>query len=125
MNNKPNLSNQIGFARDLRKNQTPAEVKMWEKLRNRKLRGIKFLRQHPILVNQYDGKNSFYIADFYCSEKKLVVEIDGLIHTLQIDYDKARDIIMNELGLSVLRITNDEVENSVYEVLNKIKEYLK
>ena len=125
MNSKPNLSNQIVFARDLRKNQTPAEVKMWEKLRNRKLRGIKFLRQHPILVNQYDGKNSFYIADFYCSEKKLVVEIDGLIHTLQIDYDKARDIIMNELGLSVLRITNDEVENSVYEVLNKIKEYLK
>ncbi len=98
---------------------------MWEKLRNRKLRGFKFLRQHPILVNQYDGKNSFYIAYFYCSEKKLVVEIDGLIHSLQIDYDKARDIIMNELGLRVLRITNDEVEKSVYEVLNKIKEYLK
>ncbi len=125
MNSKPNLSNQIAFARDLRKNQTPAEVKMWEKLRNRKLRGFKFLRQHPILVNQYDGKNSFYIAYFYCSEKKLVVEIDGLIHSLQIDCDKARDIIMNELGLRVLRITNDEVEKSVYEVLNKIKEYLK
>ena len=125
MNSKPNLSNQIAFARDLRKNQTSAEVKMWEKLRNRKLRGIKFLRQHPILVNQYDGKNIFYIADFYYSEKKLVVEIDGLIHSLQIDHDKARDIIMNELGLSVLRITNDEVEKSGYEVLNKIKEYLK
>jgi len=125
MNSKPNLSNQIAFARDLRKNQTPVEVKMWEKLRNRKLRGIKFLRQHPILVNQYDGKNIFYIADFYCSEKKLVVEIDGLIHSLQIDHDKARDIIMNELRLSVLRITNDEAEKSVYEVLNKIKEYLK
>jgi len=124
MNSKSNLSNQIAFARDLRKNQTPAEIKMWEKLRNRKLRGIKFLRQHPILVNQYDGKNIFYIADFYYSEKKLVVEIDGLIHSLQIDYDKARDIIMNELGLSVLRITIDEVEKSVYEVLNKIKEYL-
>ncbi len=75
MNSKPNLSNQIAFARDLRKNQTPAEVKMWEKLRNRKLRGFKFLRQHPILVNQYDGKNSFYIAYFYCSEKKLVVKL--------------------------------------------------
>ncbi len=69
-----------------------------------------FLRQHPIAVNAQNGKTGFYIADFYCSEKKLVVGVDGLIHTFQVNYDKARDEIMNELGLEVLRITNDKVK---------------
>ena len=97
---------------------------MWKQLRNRKLHGYKFLRQHPILVSRDNGKTSFYIADFYCSEKKLVVEIDGSVHALQIEYDKARDIIMNEMELTVLRITNDEVEKNVFEVLKRIKMYL-
>jgi very-short-patch-repair endonuclease len=56
--------------------------------------------------------------------KKLVLEIDGLIHAFQIDYDNARDVIMNELGLTVLRISNEEVEKNVFDVLNKIKLYL-
>lgn len=115
----------ISFARELRKKQTPAELKVWGELRNRHLLGFKFLRQHPMVVNSYNSKTGFYIADFYCSEKKLVVEIDGLIHTFQVDYDKARDEIMSELGLIVLRITNDEIEKNVYEVLNKIKMKLK
>jgi very-short-patch-repair endonuclease len=116
---------QITFARELRKNQTPAEVKVWDLLRNRRFLGFKFLRQHPIVVEKHNGKTGFYIADFYCSEKKLVIEIDGLIHTFQIDYDKARDVMMNELGLTIFRITNDEVEKNVFEVLNKIKLYLR
>ncbi len=121
MNNKINIPTHISFARELRKKQTPAEIKIWDQLRNRRLLGFKFLRQHPIVVNAYNGKTGFYIADFYCSEKKLVIEIDGLIHTFQVDYDKARNDIMKEMGLEVLRITNDEVEKNVYEVLNKIK----
>ena len=116
---------QITFARELRKNQTPTEVKLWGRLRNRRLLGFKFLRQHPIVVEKYNSRTGFYIADFYCSEKKLVIEIDGLIHTFQIDYDKARDVIMNEFGLTLFRITKDEVEKNVFEVLNKIKLYLK
>jgi leucyl-tRNA synthetase len=116
---------QISFARELRKNQTPAEVKLWNLLRNRRLLGFKFLRQHPIVVEKYNGRTGFYIADFYCSEKKLVIEVDGLIHAFQIDYDKARDVIMNEFELTVFRITNDEVEKNVFEVLKKIKLYLR
>ena len=116
---------QITFARELRKNQTPAETKVWGQLRNRRLLGFKFLRQHPIVVGKYNGRTGFYIADFYCSEKKLVVEIDGLIHAFQIDSDKARDVIMNELGLTVFRITNEEVEKNVFDALNKIKLYLR
>ena len=119
-----NLPKYIEFARELIKNQTPEEEKLWNYLRNRKLSGFKFLRQHPILLSGYIGYQGFYIADFYCAERKLVVEIDGLIHTLQVDYDKARDIIMNEMSLTVFRIANEEVQRNVYAVLKKIEAYL-
>ena len=109
------------FARLLRKNLTPEEVIMWDLLRNRKLIGYKFLRQHPIKVWETNGRYHFYYADFYCAEKKLVVEIDGLIHTLQEDYDKARDQIMLELRLTVLRVTNEEVNNNLVGVLKRIR----
>ena len=114
----------IRFARELRKSQTPEEKMMWALLRNRNLNNFKFLRQHPIVVSEINGKKAFYIADFFCAEKKLVVEIDGGIHSLQIEYDKARDIVMNELGLMVLRIQNKEVNNDIDSVLDKIKKYL-
>jgi very-short-patch-repair endonuclease len=61
---------QITFARELRKNQTSSEVKVWGRIRNRRLRGFKFLRQHPIVVEKHNDRTGFYIADFYCSEKK-------------------------------------------------------
>ena len=119
--NKTKFPLQIQFARELRKNQTPEEEKIWDKVRGRRLLGYKFLRQHPIVVSKYTGRTSFYIADFYCPEKKLIVEIDGLIHAMDIDYDKARDIIMNEMGLQVIRVLNEEVHANVYAVLDKIK----
>jgi very-short-patch-repair endonuclease len=115
---------QITFAGELRKNQTPPDVKVWGRLRNRGLPGFKFLPQHPIVVEKYNGRTGLY-RDFYCSEKKLLIEIDGLIHTFQIDYDKARDVIMNALGLTVFRITNDEVEKNAFDVLNRINLYFK
>ncbi len=65
----------------LRENQTKAEYIIWEILRNRKFLGLKFRRQHGI------GE---YIADFYCSEKKIVIEIDGDTHFKDdaVEYDK-------------------------------------
>jgi very-short-patch-repair endonuclease len=112
------------FARLLRKNLTREERTMWKFLRNRKLDGFKFLRQHPIKVWETDGHRHFYYADFYCSEKKLVVEIDGLIHATQEDYDQARDHIMLELKLKILRITNEEVNSDLKGVLQKIRNLL-
>jgi len=112
------------FARLLRKNLTPEERIMWNLLRNRRMMGYKFLRQHPIKVWETSGRYHFYYADFYCSEKKLVGEIDGLIHSMQEDYDRARDHVMLELKLTVVRITNDEVNKDVMQVLKKIVEYL-
>ncbi len=112
------------FARLLRKNQTPEETVMWKLLRNRQLLGYKFLRQHPIQIWETNLRYHFYFADFYCAERKLVIEIDGLIHTLQEDYDKARDQVMLELRLTVLRVTNKEVVHDLDGVLERIRSYL-
>ena len=120
-----NLPAYISFARELRKYQTPEEKILWTQLRGRKFLDYKFLRQHPIIVYKINNTIAFYIADFYCAEKKLVVEIDGLIHNKQIEYDKARDFIMNKMELQVLRVTNEEVNKNVFAVLKKIKGLLR
>ena len=120
-----NLPAYISFARELRKYQTPEEKILWTQLRGRKFLDYKFLRQHPIIVYKINNTIAFYIADFYCAEKKLVVEIYGLIHNKQIEYDKARDFIMNKMELQVLRVTNEEVNKNVFAVLKKIKGLLR
>jgi very-short-patch-repair endonuclease len=73
-------------ARELRHPQTPAEQKLWSRLRNRQLNGFKFRRQHPI---------DRFIIDFYCDEAKLCIEVDGDSHAEQIEYDQARTVYLN------------------------------
>lgn len=104
------------YARDLRKNETSAEDLLWRNLRNRKLNGLKFRRQHPL---------DKFIADFYCHEKKLVVEVDGAVHDSKEakEYDSSRTYELNETGIMVLRFKNDEVLGNMSEVLKKIKEF--
>ncbi len=68
------------LARGLRKDQTKTEERLWQALRNRKLDGYKFLRQHPIVHGGCMNKPDFFIIDFYCAEKGLVIELDGKIH---------------------------------------------
>jgi very-short-patch-repair endonuclease len=114
----------IRYARELRKHSTPEEKILWQQLRNRKLMGYKFLRQHPLLLPSADRHKSFYIADFYCASKKLIIEVDGSIHALQADEDKARDIILHEKQCTVIRVTNEEVNADVKMVLEKIKRFL-
>ncbi|HET8962676.1 MAG TPA: endonuclease domain-containing protein [Chitinophagales bacterium] len=111
------------FARQLQKNMTPQESLIGANVRNRKCLGLKFVRQHPIYLPGAVGKNNCFIADFYCNEKKLVLEIDGRIHLQQMDYDKNRDAIMHELGLRVLRIKNEELKD-MQTTLKKLKNYL-
>jgi len=109
--------------RGLRKNSTKAEMKLWKAVRNRKLCGIKFFRQHPIGF-EVDGKKQFFIADFYCSEKKLVVEIDGIIHEKQKDYDELRTYIMNKMEIKVMRFKNQEIEHNLNKVLTVLRNEL-
>ncbi len=111
------------LARDLRINMTPAERKLWALIRNRQLNGKKFLRQHPIFHEKVNGRWRFIITDFYCAEKRLIVEMDGKIHDYQKDHDTQRDKICRERGLKVLRIKNEEMQNPE-RVIETIRKYL-
>lgn len=103
-------------AKWLRKNMTDAEQLLWFHLRQKPC-GFKFRRQHPIWM---------YIADFYCHSKKLVIELDGSIHSLLAvkERDIYREKAINEMGITVLRYTNKEVMEDVLLVLRKIKQHL-
>jgi len=110
--------------RDLRKRQTKAEQALWLHLRNRQLKGKKFLRQHPI-VFEWEGRERFFVADFYCHEAGLIIELDGKIHEKQKDYDKLRDFVLNNFGFKVLRFTNDQLSSDLNSVLTEISKYIK
>lgn len=112
------------LCRELRQKETPAEKLLWAQLRNRRLFQHKFLRQYPIRVISAHGLTACYIPDFYCHKAKLVIEADGPIHIIKKDYDKNRDEVLAELGIRILRFTNDEIMNDMPIVLRKIKEYL-
>lgn len=90
------------LAKFLRRNQTPAEERLWKIVRDRRVGGLKFRRQHP-LAN--------FFVDFYCHELKLVVELDGYIHdrTKVKTRDEERELTLKSLGLTVLRFKNEEV----------------
>ena len=102
----------LRLARDHRHPLTPAEAKIWSRVRNRGL-GFKIRRQHPIWR---------FIADFYCAEAKLVIEIDGDSHAepSQEEYDKARTEWLEERGYQVIRITNEDVHRHLEDALKEI-----
>lgn len=100
---------------ELRKNSTPQEKVLWSKLRGKNLK-YKFKRQHSI---------GNFIADFYCAEKKLVVELDGSQHLDNKEYDNERTEYFESLGLKVIRFWNDEVNKNVMGVVMKIEEMLR
>ena len=101
-------------AKDLRKSMTEAEEILWKHLRNNKLDGLKFRRQHPLDI---------FIADFYCHQKKLIIELDGEIHDNleQKEYDEGRTFELEEKGFKILRFRNEEVINDIEDVLSRIK----
>ena len=103
----------VDLCREFRKHPTDTESMLWACLRDRQLHGFKFRRQHPI------GR---YIADFYCHELRLIVEVDGGIH-MQKDqklYDVARQEDLEGQGYTVVRVSTDEVKKSLRRVLGKI-----
>ena len=91
--------------RELRKNLTEAERALWEKLRGKRLEGLKFFRQYGI---------GSYIADFYCPQRRLVIEVDGGQHFSKEgkNYDTQREEYMSSLGIRTLRFSNlDTLKN--------------
>ncbi len=105
--------------KNLRRNQTPEEKLLWQHLRNCQLGGFKIRRQHPISNN--------YIVDFYCAQKRLVIEIDGEIHLLPevIAADKIREADILSLGYKIIKFPNIMVRENIGSVLNTILEVLK
>ncbi len=107
----------VNFARELRKTQTDAEKLLWEVLKDRKVDGHKFRRQHPF------GK---YVLDFYCAMEKLCVELDGGGHARQTktEHDEERSKALEKEGLRVLRFWNNDVLDNIEGVIDAIIEGL-
>ena len=109
-----NLSpEKIKRAKELRQNMTPAEKILWQKLRAKRFKGLKFRRQQII-----EG----FIVDFYCHSLGLVIEIDGEIHDKQKKYDREREKILLAKDLCVLRFSNQQVIENISLVLESIAE---
>ncbi|MGH9440710.1 MAG: endonuclease domain-containing protein [Thermoanaerobaculia bacterium] len=98
--------------RGFRANPTTAETLLWQKLRNLRIDGARFRRQHPV---------GPYVLDFYCWKRKLGIEVDGLIHESRLDQDAARDRYLLSRGVEILRFSNDDVLQSMDSVLNRIR----
>jgi len=99
------------FARDNRKHPTDAEMLLWEVVRNRRLGGLKFLRQHPLAHTAVDRRKMFYIADFYCAIARVVIELDGDYHIMRVEEDSARDQLLAEQDIITIRFRNEELED--------------
>jgi very-short-patch-repair endonuclease len=104
-------------ARVLRKNMTKAEIILWSRIRSKKINGYKFRRQQPLLN---------YIVDFYCDELKLIIEVDGEIHSFseQISYDRKRDNNLKINGYHIIRLSNLEVETELNTTISKITSFI-
>ena len=107
------------FRRDLRKNQTDAEKKLWSILRNKQVNGLKFFRQYSV---------GSYILDFFCPEKRLAIELDGGQHNEEInkEKDQQRTDYLAQQHIRVIRFWNNAILqniDAVYEkILNAIQE---
>ncbi len=106
----------LSKVRNLRRNQTPQEVILWSRLRNRGFRNLKFRRQYPV------GR---YIVDFVCLEKKLIVELDGWQHGVEDGkrYDEERTNYLRSEGYEVIRFWNNEINGNLDGVVLKIEEW--
>ena len=91
-------------ARQMRHEPTPAEQRLWERIRNRQIGGAKFRRQYAV------GR---YIVDFVCLEQRLIIEVDGGIHDRQQDYDEARQSRLESTGFRVIRFSNGEIMDAL------------
>ena len=115
---KQNLgaSHNIKFkARELRKNLTVQEKKLWDRIRRRQQNGKHFRKQHPYNI---------YILDFFCFEANLAIEVEGKIHLRKKEYDEERTRFLESSGLKVLRFKNEDIDTRIDWVIGIINKYL-
>lgn len=101
-------------AERFRNRMTEAEIILWNELKSNKFLGLKFRRQHPI---------DRFVVDFYCHKHLLVIEVDGGIHLSKDvkENDINRELELKNMGLNIVRFTNEEILNSLSKVLVKIE----
>jgi very-short-patch-repair endonuclease len=102
-------------AKELRREASPAERRLWQHLARSQMQGFKFSRQIPI---------GPYFVDFVCRSEKLVIELDGFSHDMRADYDIARTRYIEEQGFRVIRFTNEDVFKNLEGVLVMIGQNL-
>ncbi len=105
----------VDRARELRRNLTEAERKLWGRLRLRQIEGLKFRRQHPL---------GHYVVDFICLEKRMIIELDGGQHLEQVEYDSRRTQWLEAQGFCLLRFWNHDVLTDIESVLLAIVDAL-
>ena len=105
----------MGFARGLRVEQTGGERLVWAALRGRRLLDLKFRRQHVIVG---------YVVAFYCHSLRLAIEIDGEVHDKQQDYDKLRQDLIENTGVTIIRVSNADIKKNINTLLSKIKNHI-
>lgn len=105
------------LARNLRNNSTKSEIKLWQNLKGKQLLGYDFHRQKPLLN---------YIADFYCYELNLVIELDGYSHHFEetVEKDRVKQAELEKVGLTVLHFDDNEVMNDINNVLKALEIYI-
>ena len=107
----------VEIARINRKNPTQAEDKIWyEVLKDKQFENYKFHRQKPL---------DNFIADFYCSQLMLVIEIDGDYHKTQKEYDALRSDKLSDYGISVIRYKNNKILSDIDSVRQDLKDKIK
>jgi len=107
----PATEHMIARSRQLRQDMTFPERLLWSRLRDCRLAGLRFRRQHPV---------GPYVTDYYCPSAKLVVELDGRSHDGQAAQDRQRQDYLERQGLRVIRFSNDKVLNNLTGVLEAI-----
>ena len=113
-------------ARKLRKNMTNSEKKLWNELKNQKL-GVKFMRQRPLYTYTEDSwLDRYIIPDFCCLDKMLLIEIDWWVHLKNdvLELDKHKEKLIVQKWYTLLRFTNDDVNNNIGWVIKIIRNTL-
>ncbi len=116
MSSKPRDERLLKFAREMRKNMTPEERKLW----------YMYLQKHPKHRFRHQEIIGSYIADFYCAQAKLIIEVDGSQHSSEeaMAYDEARTEFFQQQNLRVIRFTNADINQRFTNVCETIEQYL-
>jgi len=111
MNHRRTTPKVFAYAKELRRELTPIEKRLWARLRAHRMKGVHFRAQHAI---------GNYVVDFCAARKKLIIELDGSQHLEQTEYDAERTRFLESKGYKVIRFWNNDVSNNMDEVLNVI-----